>query len=70
MLKWFVFGALWVVGLFAADVLAASGMGGIGSRLFFFGGMWMLACVAAKECIDGFQETRARRKPPNVEVSR
>ena len=70
MLKWLVFGAMWVAGLFAADVLAASSMGGTGSRLAFFGGMWMLACMGAKECIAGYQADKALRKTPNVEANR
>ena len=70
MLKWLVFGVMWIAGLFAADVLAASGMGGTGSRLAFFGGMWMLVCVAAKECIAGYQEAKARHEPPNAAANR
>ena len=66
MLKWTVFGLMWMAGLFAGDVLADSGMGGDGSRLVFFGGMWMLACVGAKDCIAGYQDAKARRKTPNV----
>lgn len=70
MLKWLVFSLLWILGLFVADLLAASGLGGMGSRLAFFGGMWMLGCVAAKEAIAGYQEARARRKTPNTEAMR
>jgi hypothetical protein len=62
MLKWVVFAVLWIVGLFMADLLASSGLGGAGSRLAFFGGMWMVACIAAKECIAGYQEAKARNK--------
>lgn len=65
MLKWFVFGAMWMAGLFAADALAASSIGGTGSRLALFGGLWMLACLAAKEVIAGYQAAKERRKPPN-----
>ena len=69
MLKWLVFGALWIVGLFAADLLAANGMGGVGSRLAFFGGMWMLACIGAKDVIAGYQEAKARRKKNTAKSS-
>ena len=69
MMKWLVFAVLWIAGLFAGDVLAASGLGGVGSRLVFFGGMWMLVCLGAKECIAGYQEAKARSKTPNVEFS-
>ena len=68
MLKWIVFAAMWITGLFIGDVLAASDMGGRGSRLVFFGGMWMLACIAAKDCIAGYQEAKARSKTPNAEA--
>jgi hypothetical protein len=62
VLKWCAFGVMWIAGLFAADVLAASGIGGTGSRLAFFGGMWMIACVGVKDCIAGYQEAKARRQ--------
>jgi hypothetical protein len=65
MLKWTVFALLWIAGLFVGDVLAASGLGGNGSRLVFFGGMWMLACLGAKDVIEGYQKARANRKRPN-----
>jgi hypothetical protein len=61
MIKWVVFGVMWVVGLFLADVIADSGMGEDGSRLAFFGGMWMLACIFAKDCIAGYQDAKARQ---------
>ena len=32
----------------------------------FAGGMWMLVCLGAKECIAGYQEAKARSKTPNV----
>ena len=70
MLKWIVFAVLWITGLFIGDALAASEMGGRGSRLVFFGGMWMLACIAAKDFIAGYQEAKARRKTPNVRANR
>ena len=66
MLKWTVFAVLWITGLFLGDTLAASELGGRGSRLVFFGGMWMLTCIAAKDCIAGYQEARALRKTPNA----
>ena len=66
MLKWAVFGVLWIVGLFIGDVVAVSGFGGTGSRFVFFGGMWMLVCVGAKEVISGYQDAKARCKTPNV----
>ena len=65
MSKWIVFSLLWIVGLFVADRLAGSSLGGTGSRLFFFGGMWMIWCLAAKDAIAGYQEAKARRKTPN-----
>ena len=66
MLKWSVFLLLWIVGPFVGDVLAASGLGGAGSHLVLFGGIWMLACVSAKDFIAKYQEDQARRKTPNV----
>jgi hypothetical protein len=68
MLKWAVFAALWIAGLFFGDMLASSEMGGRGSRLVFFGGMWMLACIAAKDCIGGYQEAKPRRKKHDVPI--
>ena len=65
MVKWIVFSAMWISGLFVGDVIAACWLGGTGSRLVFFGGMWMLACVAAKDAIAGYQEAKALRKTPN-----
>lgn len=62
MLKWLVFSALWGTGLFAGDVLGESAVGGKGSRLVFFGGMWMLACVGTKDVISGYQAGRRRKK--------
>lgn len=66
MTKWIVFSVLWIAGLFVGDMLAASGLGGAGSRLVFFGGMWMIGCIAAKEAIAGYQEAKTRGKTPNV----
>lgn len=65
MFKWAVFAVMWIAGLFAGDVLAASGIAGIGSRLVFFGGMWMLACIGVKECI-AIAMMNAERSTPGV----
>lgn len=61
MLKWAVFSVLWVAGLFIGDALSSGAMGGTGSRLVFFGGIWMLACLFAKDCVALFQEARGRK---------
>lgn len=57
LFKWAVFSAMWIAGLAAANMLSGLST----SRLFFSGGMWMLACMAALGVIDGYQTAKARR---------
>lgn len=66
MLKWVVFAVLWILGLLAGDALAGTGLGGSGSRLVFFGGMWMLACIGVKDVVAGYQERRRELRERNA----
>jgi hypothetical protein len=46
-----VFAVLWVCGLAIADAVTAAGHNFGGSWYAFFGGMWMLVCMAAKQLL-------------------
>jgi hypothetical protein len=59
MSKWIAFLFVWLVGLYAADLIHAAGHFKNTSQIMLFGGVWMILSVAAKEFVASYARDTA-----------